>query len=385
MNTRHLIYLIGSIAIITCLIIGSCSTPIDPDIPTTQDEVPPIPQGPSLEFRDTINFLSEQRATVRPGSTFSLILDAKRGDSLLVSLEITLNGQPLPTSDYTINGETPPGSFFILSGEDQNQFSWQLEVTAPSEETRVIYEFELIAEDNRTDAVAITIDTELNDFSPPNIELLTQEEPTVVIGDTAFFDLRVDALGSPIESISVFTGAFLTETSRLTFGGEQFTDNPMILNQDDRQFFEKSIGFEVPISGEFRNTIILTDSLGSVHTLEVSYLGVLSIINLDLLTTEEQSASVGDMVFFDIRAEAFGSLLDSIFVSSADTLVSMDSLTLDNELFTSNPMSLVGVDAISFEKQLGIIVKEAGINRNTIMVTDTFGFNKRLQVSYEGN
>ncbi len=367
------------------LIIGACTTPIDPDAPTTQEEVPPIPLGPSLEFRDTINFLSDQRATVRPGSIFSLILDAERGDSLLVTLEITLNGEPLPTEDYTINGATPAGSSFRLNGEEQNQFSWQLDIKAPNEETRVIYEFELTAIDSRTDAVAITIDTDLNDFSPPNIELLTVEEPIVVIDSTAFFDLRVDALGSPIESIAVFSGAFLTDSNLLTFGGEPFTDNPMRLDDSDRRFFEKSIGIEVPTTGIFRNTIILTDSLGEDHTLEVSYRGVLSIINLELLSENGRSANEGEKIYFTIMAENIGSTFDSLFVFGVDTLIRKEALTFRDELFPNNPMALEGNDRVSFVDSIGILVDTLGTHSGTILLTDSEGTEKRVQITYEGN
>ena len=274
MNTRYIIYLfVATAAIAMNLMITSCSTPIDPDVPTTQEEIPPLPLGPTLEFRDSINFLTEGNSTVRPGSTFSLIVDASRGDSLLETLEVTLNGEPLPTTDYTIDGEMQTGSFFVLEGEQRNLFSWVFEITAPMEETRVIYEFDLVAIDDRTDATSITIDTELNDFSPPTIELLTVDQPFGDVGDEVFFDLRVDALGSPIDSIAVFTGAFLTESDRLTFDGLPFNSNPMALEPEDRSFFEKSVGITIPPpAGLNRNTIILTDSLGAVHTLSLIHI-----------------------------------------------------------------------------------------------------------------
>ncbi len=261
-------------AVAISLMISSCDSELPLDVPMTQEEIPPLPLGPTLEFRDSINFLTEGNSTVRPGSTFSLIVDASRGDSLLETLEVTLNGEPLPTTDYTIDGQVQTGSFFILEGDQQNSFTWEFEIMAPTEETRVIYEFDLVAIDDRTDATSITIDTELNDFSPPSIELLTVNQPFGDIGDEVFFDLRVDALGSPIDSIAVFTGAFLTESDRLTFDGLPFESNPMALDPVDRSFFEKSVGITIPPpAGLNRNTIILTDSLGAVHTLEVTYMG----------------------------------------------------------------------------------------------------------------
>lgn len=269
------IFFIALVIAGSCML-SSCSdngNPIDPTLGQNPEEPIPIPVGPSLSFGNEVNFLSGPTATVRPGSQFSLILKGMKGDSILTDLEVLLNGQPLPTSDFTVNGETPTSNFFVLADEDRDEFEWIFEIKALADSTRVIYEFQLKAKDGRTDGVALTIDTDLTETSPPNIELLTTEEVVVVLDDDveAEFLIRVDALGSEMDSITMYSGSNVLEADRVSFDGNIFTSNPLPLEGDDRKFFEKKIGIKPVLAIEQRYTMELKDALGSTYSLELIF------------------------------------------------------------------------------------------------------------------
>ena len=261
-----------SLFFIGLMIFSSCEPEVI-DTSLEEQEIPEIPRGPSLMFKDSVSILSGPSGQVRPDSTFKLILEAQKGDSLLVSLEILLNGQPLPTTDFTVNGETPASNFFDLMGEEQNEFVWEIEIRAINEFTRVIYEFQLVAEDNRTDGVAITINTTLSETTPPNIELLNNVgDSTIFANRFARFNVLVDALGTEIDNIAVFRGANIVGLEDLQLDSLPFDSNPLPLVGDDRKFFEREIGIKANQTGPVQNTLVLTDALGVEYTLELNFI-----------------------------------------------------------------------------------------------------------------
>lgn len=264
-----------ALILIGAFILGSCSNnAIDPTLPVVDPEEPiPIPVGPSLSFVNEVNFVSGPNATVRPGSKFSTILKGMKGDSTLTDLEVLLNGQPLSTTDFKVDGAVPNSNFFVLTGDERDEFQWVFEIQALTDSTRVIYEFKLTAKDGRTDGAALTVDTDLTESSPPNIELLTTEKLKVILGDEAEFLIRVDALGSDIDSIAIFSGVNLVDPDRLSFGGTKFSTNPVPVEGADRRFFEKTIGIIPLLAIEQRYTMQLKDAKGETYSLELIFIG----------------------------------------------------------------------------------------------------------------
>lgn len=371
-----------SLLIIGLVTFSSCEPEV---IDNTMEEEPPeIPRGPSLMFKDSISFLSEPSGQVRPDSTFRLILEAERGDSLLVSLEIFLNGQPLPTTDYTVNGVTPASSFFDLMGEDQNGFVWEIEIRAINDFTRVIYEFQLTAEDSRTDGVAITINTTLSETTPPNIELLTTDRDTVLQGDFAPFLIRVDALGSAIESMSVFRGANIAAAEDLMFDGELFASNPLPLEGDDRQFFEKIVEIKSDcFEGPVQNTLILTDSLGVEYTLELNFVNSESPTGVQFIALQGDTIMQGSFASFTIVIDSLVSDMDNMLVTRGDSIIPIEDLIFDGVPFTSNPLPLVGGNRRFDEKDIQIKADIVmGRVNNDLILTDECGVKYEVPLRF---
>lgn len=254
------------------LFLGACTTGTEEPIDPMEPEIPPVPIPPSLSFKSVEGFLSEPTAQVRPETEFSLILKGEKGDELLTTLEVLKNGQPL--TDYTIDGVPQTTNRFTLAGQEQNRFEWIFGITSEAVNTRFIYEFRLLAQDLLTDGVAITIDTDLTETTPPNLSLTNTDNVKDSVGNFAIFEVELDALGSPIKEMTVYKGANLMPVDQLKFGGDPFGSNPLPLMGNDRRQFKKNVEVEISEFGVQRHTLILTDSLEATYSLELIYEGI---------------------------------------------------------------------------------------------------------------
>lgn len=239
---------------------------VDPTIP----ERPPVPQYPKLNLLDSTDVLFVDSALV-PGDTFALRLRGVKGDSLLETLTITANEQPLDQTRLSINGNPSTTSTINLTGGERDNFTWDIQLVAQQDKRKVIYEFRLEDETGRSAVTDILINTNITPFTPPVINVLNDTIATILTEEKVLFDFVVEALGSPLVSMEIFQGAVLVEPNRIVFDGMQLPSNPLQLTDEDKRGFSKSI--EVTgdtIAGIQAYTVILQDSLDNKYFQEIS-------------------------------------------------------------------------------------------------------------------
>lgn len=257
------------IATVGIWLLSSCGN----DVPYLgpEPERPAIPQYPILAFQDSTDVLSSD-AFVLPGEIFIVRIKATKGDSLLEELSIQGNNIELDADRITVNGSPVTSSTIPVLSDDRNGFTWDIGITAQDTASKVIYEFKIEDETGRTDFLDILINSKITPFAPPTIEFLGQSTDEVLAGEPVVFDFSMDAIGSPIKTVTIFQGSELVEPDRIKFGGEPIDSNPILLSDIDSEGFTKS--FEIATDSTFGGrqgfSIEFLDSLDNKFYEEVS-------------------------------------------------------------------------------------------------------------------
>jgi len=260
------------LAVFALFFVMACTdnTPIDPNQTTGEIEREPIPRYPRINFLDSLDALIVDSA-LPPGDTFKLMLMGDVGDSLLTRLTISANNEPLPAERLSINGQPVSGGAFSITGAEQNGFIWEIDIVAQQEKNKVIYEFRLEDETTRFNIVDILINTKITPFTPPVIDVGSEEVVRKLTGESVEFNFTLEALGSPIESIHIYQGAGDVPQNRIKFGGFEVPSNPFRLEGEDRRNFDKTIeiiGDTIP--GLQVYTVEFIDSLDNSYYREVA-------------------------------------------------------------------------------------------------------------------
>ncbi len=261
------------ISLIAIFIIAACGGDVETCIDPLTGEIcepPPIPVYPSLVKVDTLDFKTDD-FFLEPSQEFAILLRGRKGDEKFSSLEIRENGQLLDLSRMTIDGTPLRSNPYIFSNtEEADLFLWEVGLIAQDTKDKVQYEF--IIEDlvERQAITDIIVNTLINNMTPPIINL-SPDSTQVLIGEgTVSFEIDVDAIGSPIESIAVYQAVNIVDASRLLFGGDPVSSNPIILEGDDREGFNKTIEItSTPDVGLQGYTVIFRDSLGNTYNEEL--------------------------------------------------------------------------------------------------------------------
>ena len=273
------------ISLIAIFIIAACGGDVETCIDPLTGEIcepPPIPVYPSLVKVDSLDFKTDD-FFLEPSEEFTILLRGRKGDEKFTSLEIRENGQLLDLARMTIDGTPLRSNPYIFSNtEEADMFLWEVGLVAQDTKDKVQYEF--IIEDlaERQAITDIIVNTLINEMTPPKINL-SPDSPQIIIGQgTVSFDIEVDAIGSPIESIAVYQAVNIVEPNRLLFGGDPVNSNPLILEGDDREGFKKTIEItSMPETGLQGYTIIFRDSLGVTYNEELGIQVAEPIIETD--------------------------------------------------------------------------------------------------------
>ncbi len=261
-----------SIAIFGLIILKACTDNTPPvGGPVVPPEQESVPQYPRLTLVDTTDVLFVD-AALEPESIFNLLLRGTKGDSLLSTLVITANNEQLEASRLKINGSPSSEAVYNLTGGERDNFTWEIEIVAQSEEKRVIYEFRLEDETGRSSVTDILIDTKITPFTPPTISVVNDSVVSLLTELPVSFDFEVEALGAALNNVSIHQGAALIDAGRIQFDGQPVGNNPFFLEGDDRQGFSKPIEI---LGNDFNGiqayTVTFTDTLGNTYFQEVSF------------------------------------------------------------------------------------------------------------------
>jgi len=257
---------LGIVSIVSILAIAACNTGVDTCIDPETGEIcepPPIPQYPTLIKLDSIGYLVDD-IFVQPSEEIHILLKGTRGDSLLTNLEVRENGELLVLNRMTIDGAQLGSNPYRFTVQD-TVFIWDVGLIVQDTRTKVQYEFILEDESQRQAITDIIVNTDITAETPPVIELLENTASTLGAG-IGVFRFDVDAIGSPIESITVYQASELVGVNRLKFDGVPFASNPLPLEGSDRNGFVKDI--EITSSEEFilqGYTVIFLDALGTTN------------------------------------------------------------------------------------------------------------------------
>jgi len=381
-------YKLYIIALLGALFIYSCDNdgptgPIDPTMPVR----PPVPQYPKLNLLDSTDVLFVDSALV-PGDTFNVRLRGVKGDSLMETLTITANEEPLGDARLAVNGTPSTSSTFNLTGGDRDNFTWDIRLVAQQEKKKVIYEFRVVDETGRSAVTDILINTNITPFTPPVITVLDDSISTVLTEEKVSFDFVVEALGAPIVSMEFFKGAILVDPpSRIKLDGVALTENPYFLSDEDKRGFSKTIEITGDNSpGIQAYTVIFQDSLDNKYFQEISLNAIRRVedvtdatlnhtMALDLDEGEELNyilEQLDELNISEIRdiAETFGDWEQRIAATNgaelrqvtSDQSVVFDEIKGEDKVRTAwNAASSVTHEIIEFDSSMvrGILVQDS--------------------------
>jgi hypothetical protein len=217
----------------------------------------PVNLGPDVSFGTGTDITSDD-ADVAPGATFTVRLIVSKGDSPLKSLTINEAGTAISADRIVIDGIATANNPQLITGADVDGFTWDITVTAHSDDAEVEYEFVVTDENNEPSTASLLINT-IGQGTPPTVTLVGTATLTVVPNTAVNIKISATPGSSDLATVSVFEGGTLiSDLSRLDYDGAGFTDNPQPLSADDMNGFT-----ELPITVRVGNT-------GAVYTFEVT-------------------------------------------------------------------------------------------------------------------
>lgn len=223
--------------------------------------------GPSTSLLTETGFVSFD-ATVMPGESFSVRLEADQGDSPLSVLTISEGGTTVDLSRISIDGVAASSNPIVLFNSDKVGFTKDITIVSQSGESASSYTFRVADEANNFSTETVSITTE-SIVAPPTI--LVEGSGMAMVTPGSIFGLPVDVTNvtSPLVTIAVLQDGQYIDADRLWYDDItiQFPTNPAALPPSDANGFMKTIFIRVHADAGIRTyTVEFTDEAGGTYT-----------------------------------------------------------------------------------------------------------------------
>jgi len=227
-------------------------------------------QGPTVTFESVpdSNFLTDN-ADVEPGSTFSVRINAVKGDSELNTFTLTVDGVNADISTYVINGNPPGANPALIFDAERDGLTWDITVTAQSELDIRDYVFSITDDNGNSDSASLLISTETASAGdgPPVVNIGGSGEFTA--SANSFYSFRVlGATGdNEISIMTILEDGDIVDPSRLSYDETPFDANPFFIPAEDRNSFSTDIVILTPNeTATFNYEVILADDFGNENS-----------------------------------------------------------------------------------------------------------------------
>ena len=214
-------------------------------------------------------------ATIMPGETFSVKMQADMGSSPLNAIRITEDGSTVDLSRITVDGVAASANPILLFNADKNDFTKEIDVVSQSGEGTSNYTFSVEDEAMNTAASSVSIKTE-RVLTPPTIIIEGSGMPMVSPGTNLKLPITVSDVTTPLLTIGVLQdGVYIENEARLSLGDSNgtltFMTNPQALQESDVNGFMKDLFIVVHADADIKTyTIEITDEAGGVYTRELT-------------------------------------------------------------------------------------------------------------------
>ena len=221
--------------------------------------------APFVSLVDDLDVLSFD-ATVTPGESFRVRLDALSNGTQLKAVEVLRDGFSLTTDEFDNENidDTEEQNPQLLFGTDKDGLTWTYAFVAPTDLGSYLYTFDVSNDSDEVSSVSITISVDT-----PLEQVLTVSSGSDVISSGTVFNtpdntaltLNVNAVRGPSEiaSISVWeNGSTIMDLSRIQFNGENFESNAMPLFSPDTEGFDAAVTL-ITTTGTNSYVIRITD------------------------------------------------------------------------------------------------------------------------------
>lgn len=199
--------------------------------------------APSAGLLMDPGFLSTN-STIEPGQIINIRYSAVEGDAAMESVVIRENGSNVDFSRITINGSPANSNPILLFDTETSSFTWDIAIEPHTSGTS---QYSIIVSDLNGNAQTSSIDIALNEvFVAPTITGTTSGMVTIAANMLISVPIQATAGSSPLEFVAVtFNDEIITDVSRLTYGGQQFVENPQLLPVSDRDVLESVVEIRV--------------------------------------------------------------------------------------------------------------------------------------------
>jgi len=211
-------------------------------------------------------------ATIMPGETFSVKMQADMGSSPLNAIRITEDGSTVDLSRITVDGVAASANPILLFNADKNDFTKEIDVVSQSGEGTSNYTFSVEDEAMNTAASSVSIKTE-RVLTPPTI--LVEGSGMAMVSPGTIFEIPVTVsdVSSPLSTIGVLQDGQYIDADRLWYNdiSRQFPTNPATIPQSDINGFMNKILVRVHADAGIKTyTIEITDDAGGTHTKDIT-------------------------------------------------------------------------------------------------------------------
>lgn len=279
-------------------------------------------------------------ATIAPGDSFSVKLDAIPDAAELNSLEIFEENVRMDASRISIAGISIVNNPQVITGDEKLGLTWEITIVGETAPGTYRYDFDVTDENLEVGNVSVTVTVEDEAAGlPPEIELIGDATRTSEAGNWVSFSVNTIAGGSTLKEIKVSEdGLTMNDLSRIGYTSitRNFESNPQPLDEvhQENGFFDLLIKAQ---GGSHNYTIELIAEDGQIATL-------LTTINETVTSTPLEDTFVGTLVSNASGPENGGLDLDNgTAVASASAMAEI----ADNGIDVSQPNSSNWIQTIS--------------------------------------
>ncbi|MFT4663887.1 MAG: hypothetical protein ACI8YQ_001403 [Polaribacter sp.] len=214
-------------------------------------------------------------ANVAPGATFTVQVVASLGDAQLNSLTVKEAGANVDAlTRILIDGIDPANNPQVIPDADLDGFTWDLTITAHTDEAEVEYTFEVADKNGEVTTSSLLINT-IGAAVAPIVEFNGTDPVTVTPGGATIIRISATAT-SDIASIGLLVGGVLdTDFANIDYEGTAFDANPLLLAAGSTSLTMAEITIRPTATGVY--TFEVTDANGLVGSVDVNVIvGTLS-------------------------------------------------------------------------------------------------------------
>ena len=215
--------------------------------------------GPTVTF----GLGSGDDLTIAPGETFSITVNAQKGDANLKTVKITEGSTTVDLSRLKVNGtDASANPILILVDTEKTSLTYVIDIVAHSDVSTKVYAVEVTDENNRSKSVSLNVSTTA---TPPSLSYNGPASFNGAPGSLQSVKLTATKGGGKLATIAIYEGANLvTNLNGAEINGTSMTENPFTLPASLQDgFTDAMLVFRVGnLTAPTEYRVVVTDEFG---------------------------------------------------------------------------------------------------------------------------